>query len=135
MRRFIVMILMLVLGGCTIDLSHFLPLTVSPTTPVFTGDAAHGADIFRHGIGDAPPCISCHSLGQSAFSLGPKMIGISQRAGQRVPGLNAESYLRQSILEPSAFVVSGFRDIMYPNFKEKLSQQDIADLIAYLKTL
>jgi hypothetical protein len=43
--------------------------------------------------------------------------------------------LRQSILEPSAYVVSGFRDIMYPNFKEKLNEQDVADLIAYLETL
>jgi hypothetical protein len=63
------------------------------------------------------------------------MISISQRAGQRVPGLSAEAYLRQSILDPSAYVVSGFRNIMYPHFKEKLSQQDLADLIAYLKTL
>ena len=63
------------------------------------------------------------------------MIGISQRAGERVPGLSAEDYLRQSIIQPSAFLVSGYRDIMYPNFKEKLSEQDIADLIAYLETL
>src|SRR4051812_16369015 len=117
MRRFLVITLMIVLSGCTVDLRHFLPVTVTtPTTDkVLVGDAAHGADIFKHGVGDAPPCISCHSLGQSPFSLGPKMIGISQRAGERVSGLSAEAYLRQSILEPSAYVVSGFRDIMYPN--------------------
>ncbi len=137
MRRILVVTLMIVLSGCTIDLSHFLPVVVSTSIAdtQLIGDATHGADIFTHGIGDAPPCVSCHSLGQSAFSLGPKMIGISQRAGERVPGLSAEDYLRQSIIEPSAFLVSGFRDIMYPNFKDKLSEQDIADLIAYLETL
>ncbi len=134
MRRLILITVMILLGGCTIDLSHFLTLSTSQMT-VVQGDATRGADIFTHGVNDAPPCISCHSLGQSPFSLGPKMTGISQRAGQRVPGLSAEAYLRQSILEPSAFLVSGFRDIMYPNFKEKLTEQDIADLIAYLETL
>ena len=63
------------------------------------------------------------------------MTGISQRAGQRVPGLSAEEYIRQSILEPSAYLVSGYRNIMYPLYKDKLSQQDLADLIAYLETL
>lgn len=139
MRRFILLTLMIVLSGCTLDLSRFLPVTepmpVSNTNTVLIGDATHGADIYNHGINDAPPCIGCHSLGQSAFSVGPKMVGISQRAGERVPGLSAEDYLRQSILAPSAFLVSGYRDLMYPNFKEKLSEQDVVDLIAYLETL
>lgn len=137
MRRMFLLVLMLILSGCNLDLSRYFTVNMTTTNSmtVLQGDAKHGAEIFTHGVGDAPPCISCHSLGQSPFSLGPKMIGISQRAGQRVPGMSAEAYLTQSILEPSAYVVSGFRDIMYPNFKEKLSPQDIADLIAYLETL
>jgi len=136
MRRIILIVLMIALGGCTVDLSRLLTWNTNiPQMTVLQGDATRGAELFTHGVNDAPPCISCHSLGQSPFSLGPKMTGISQRAGQRVPGLSAEAYLRQSILEPSAFVVSGFRDIMYPNFKDKLTEQDVADLIAYLETL
>ncbi|MBI1279901.1 MAG: c-type cytochrome [Anaerolineaceae bacterium] len=136
MRRIILIAVMIVLGGCTIDLSRLLTVNMNTTSmTVLQGDATRGADIFTHGVNDAPPCIGCHSLGQSAFSLGPKMTGISQRAAERVPGMNTDAYLRQSILEPSAYVVSGFRDIMYPNFKEKLTEQDIVDLIAYLETL
>lgn len=138
MRRILIVTLMILLSGCTLDLSRLLPVNLPkppPNTPATVGDATRGAQIFKKGVNDAPPCSSCHSLGQSAFSLGPKMTGISQRAGQRVPGLSADAYLRQSILDPSAFVVSGYRNIMYPNFKDKLSDQDLADLIAYLETL
>ena len=138
MRRMLIVTLMILLSGCTLDLSRLLPVSLpKPTleTTVTAGDATRGAQIFKQGINDAPPCSSCHSLGQSAFSLGPKMTGISQRAGQRVPGLSAEDYIRQSILDPSAFVVSGYRNIMYPDFKNKLSDHDLADMIAYLETL
>jgi hypothetical protein len=40
------------------------------------------------------------------------MLGISERAGTRLAGLAAVEYLRQSILEPSAYVVEGFEDKM-----------------------
>ncbi len=134
MRRITLIIVMIVLGGCSIDLSRFLTVS-QPTNIASKGDPTHGSDIFAHGVGDAPPCVSCHTFGNTAFNLGPKLVGISQRAGERIPGMSAEDYLRQSILDPSAFVVSGYRNIMYPNFKEKLNEQDIADLIAYLETL
>ncbi|MEZ4672058.1 MAG: cytochrome c [Anaerolineae bacterium] len=106
-----------------------------PVANELVGDAVRGEDIFRHGVADAPPCTSCHGLAGSTFSLGPKMVGISQRAGERVPGLSAEAYIRQSIREPSAYVVSGYRNIMYPQYAEKLSEQDVADLIAFLMTI
>jgi len=43
---------------------------------------------------------------------GPSFQGISKRAGDRVPGLSAVEYLRQSIVDPSAYMVEGFVDIM-----------------------
>jgi mono/diheme cytochrome c family protein len=100
-----------------------------------TGDATHGEFIYRNGVNDSPPCLTCHSLSAGGFSLGPAMIGMRQRAEERVTGLSAEDYLRQSILEPMAFVVSGYRPIMYPEFKQHLSEQDLKDVIAFLMTL
>ena len=136
MRRITTLIfIMFALSGCTIDLTQFINIPRPADTASLVGDAVHGEDIFKRGLGDAPPCTSCHALGSSAFSLAPKLQGISQRAGQRVPGMSAEAYLLQSIIDPAAFVVSGYRNIMYPQFGEKLSQQDLADLIAYLETL
>jgi cytochrome c2 len=136
MRRITTLILIMVaLTGCTIDLTQFINVSQPAANVVLKGDAVHGEDIFKHGTGEAPPCTSCHTLGSSAFSLGPKLSGIGQNAGQRIPGMSAEEYLLQSIVNPAAFVVSGYRDIMYPQFGEKLTEQDIADLIAYLETL
>jgi cytochrome c oxidase subunit 2 len=43
-------------------------------------------------------------------------------------------YLHQSIMEPSAFVVEGYPDVMPHTYGETLTDQQISDLIAYLLT-
>ena len=62
--------------------------------------------------------------------------GFPTRAGSRVPGLRAEDYLRQSIVEPSAFVVDGFEDGKMPaDWEEMLTPEEVEALVAYLLTL
>ena len=134
MRKVLLLFMPIMLAACTFDPTAFLPVPSSTQTHM-AGDVARGESIFRHGTGEAPPCLTCHALTNSAFGLGPKMVGIHERAGSRVEGLSAEAYLQQSIREPSAFVVPGYRDIMYPQYAEKLSEQDMADLLAFLMTL
>jgi hypothetical protein len=52
-----------------------------------------------------------------------------------VPGLSAEEYLRQSILDPNAYVVQGFpAGQMFQNFAEVLTEDEIDALIAFLLT-
>ena len=49
--------------------------------------------------------------------------------------MSAEEYLRQSILEPDAYIVEGFpAGQMLPNLGEILSPQQIDDLVAFLLT-
>jgi hypothetical protein len=49
--------------------------------------------------------------------------------------MSAEEYIRESILTPDAYVVEGFQEgDMYQTFGEELSEQQIADLIAYALT-
>ena len=50
-------------------------------------------------------------------------------------GISAEDYLRQSITQPSIYLVDGYADIMYKDYAERLSEEDINNLIAYLMTL
>lgn len=133
-RLFTLLLMIAALSGCTLELTNWLALLPLQPQEMVQGDAARGEDIFRHGTNGSPPCISCHALQSGGFSLGPAMAGISARAGQRVPGLSAEAYLHQSIIEPEAFVVPGFRPIMYPQYAEHFSEQDTADLIAFLLT-
>lgn len=113
------------------------PEATVESAPEIVGDAARGETLFTSGVNGAPPCTSCHtvSAGRSGFQLGPSLRDIGTNAALRAEGMTAEAYLRQSILEPGAFVVPGFRDMMYPHFADHLSEQDLADLIAYLLTL
>ena len=45
-----------------------------------------------------------------------------------------ENYVRESILSPSAKVVSGYQPIM-PSFAGQRSEDDILELIAYVKSI
>jgi hypothetical protein len=63
------------------------------------------------------------------------MAGVKARAAERVAGLSAEQYIHESILKPGAYIVPGFRDLMFADYARYLNQQDIADLQAYLTGL
>jgi cytochrome c551/c552 len=59
-------------------------------------------------------CTSCHSLAgvSTTGQIGPNLTGLADRAGDRVEGLEAGDYIRQSVLAPEAFVVDGFSPLM-----------------------
>lgn len=97
------------------------------------GGAEAGERIFREV--SAPTCTSCHSLEPGIRRAGPSLAKIGAEAGTRVAGMSAEDYLRESIVQPGAFVVEGFGDIMVDIYGAQLSQQQLDDLTAYLLTL
>ena len=75
------------------------------------------------------------SVSKGEKIIGPSFYGIADRAGERVPGLTAEEYLHQSIVEPNAFVVPGYPSgQMIQNFGQILTEEQIQDLIAFLMT-
>ncbi|RMF78003.1 MAG: hypothetical protein D6737_16130 [Chloroflexi bacterium] len=93
------------------------------------GDAANGQSLF------VTNCSVCHNADSEATLVGPGLLGISERAATRVEGLSAEAYIRQSILEPGAFVVEGFPPAMPATFGAMFTDEQIDDLVAYLKSL
>lgn len=101
------------------------------------GDPEAGKALFQQTtIREAPACSTCHSTEPGKVVVGPSLAGIASRAVNRKPGMLAEAYLRESILEPDAYVVEGFSaGVMYQKFMDDLTKQEIEDLIAYLKTL
>jgi cytochrome c oxidase subunit 2 len=107
--------------------SQFHPIGQDMETPLPEGDPENGEALFSE-LG----CVSCHSLDGTRL-VGPSMLDISERAGERVSDMDAEQYLRQSILDPCAHVVEGFTCVMPQNFGERLEAQGLADLIAYLE--
>ncbi|HEU5111669.1 MAG TPA: cytochrome c, partial [Acidimicrobiia bacterium] len=55
-------------------------------------------------------CTGCHSRegdSETGF-VGPDLTGLADRAGNRVEGLSAEEYVRQSVLDPQAYIVDGY---------------------------
>jgi len=78
----------------------------------------------------------CHSLQPGVKLVGPSLAGIGAQAATRVPGLSAEAYLRQSLTEPDAHVVEGYRrGQMPPDYLSRLNQDQLEDFVAYLLAL
>jgi len=101
--------------------------------------AARGEALYKSttiGAASAPGCVTCHSLEEGVTLVGPSHAGIGAAAGSRVPGMSAEEYLRQSIVDPDANLEENFSPgVMYQNFGTDLTEQQISDLVAFLMTL
>ena len=98
------------------------------------GDATRGAQIFTESINGTPACASCHAISGSEKS-GPSLDDFGAVAAERVNDQDAETYTFYSILRPAKHIVRSYSNVMPSDYADKLSRQDIADLIAYLMSL
>lgn len=81
-------------------------------------------------------CSTCHLLDQQGRC--PILRGLYNKPvalnnGQTV--IADDAYLRESILNPNAKIVAGFEPNVMPNFKGQVSEEDVIQLIAYIKSL
>ncbi len=92
--------------------------------------AAQGEKLF-HQYG----CANCHHF--DGHGPGPDLIGLYDRPVQ-IKDLGTiradETYIRESIVDPRAKIVLGFDSIM-PTFKGQLSEEQLIQLISYVKAL
>jgi cytochrome c551/c552 len=79
-------------------------------------------------------CASCHATSTDIVISGPALARIASSAGNRILGMDAYAYLEQSILQPSAFITPGFKDLMPKTFPQILISDDLEALISYLLT-
>lgn len=102
------------------------------------GDAANGEELYKRptiGSAGAPGCNTCHSLEEGVTLVGPSHANIGTRAETAVAGQSAEAYLRESIVDPNAHVTEGYTaGVMYPNYAQDLTEEQIDDLVAFLLT-
>lgn len=99
-------------------------------TPV--GDAARGQELFN-GLG---ACVACHRVDADVVNVGPPLLGIAQRAAARIPNLDVETYLRDSILNPNSYLVEGMAAGLMPTtYNQTLTLGQLQDIITYLLTL
>jgi mono/diheme cytochrome c family protein len=80
-------------------------------------------------------CATCHSVEEGVDLVGPSLAGVGTRAADRVPGLSAEEYLRQSILEPDAYVVEPYSAGVMQSWDGVLGDAQVDALVAYLLSL
>ncbi len=80
-------------------------------------------------------CAQCHVLVPDTIVIGPSLAGIAARAGSRVPGIDAQAYIEESILSPKAFLVEGFPDTMPTNFSKDLTSEEFQAVVSFLMTL
>ncbi len=107
------------------------------------GNAQNGQKLFTSGKGSAPACSGCHSTQPGQKLVGPSLAGIGTSAAQIIKDPNykgsaktPEDYIKESIVNPNAYVVSGYQpNVMYQNYGKDLTDQDVNDLVAYLMTL
>ncbi|HVR78188.1 MAG TPA: cytochrome c [Acidimicrobiia bacterium] len=76
-------------------------------------------------------CTSCHRIEGvvDGRQIGPSLLGLSDRAADRIEGLGAEDYIVQSVLDPEAFIVEGFSPLM-PTFP--LNTEELGALVEFL---
>jgi cytochrome c oxidase subunit 2 len=80
-------------------------------------------------------CNTCHR--PDSLARGPNLEGLFGKRVQLADGrtvLADESYIRESILQPSAKMVAGFQPIM-PTFQGLVSEEELLQLVAYVKSL
>ena len=80
-------------------------------------------------------CTTCHR--QDTQGRGPNLVGLYGKRVTLEDGRTVvadENYIRESILNPAAKVVSGFKPIM-PTFQGLVSEEQLLQLIEYVKSL
>ena len=81
-------------------------------------------------------CASCHRAGPQPARC-PELGGLFGKRVQLAGGQEViadDGYLRESILRPAAKVVAGFQPVM-PPYENRLSEEEVLELIAYIKSL
>jgi len=80
-------------------------------------------------------CATCHRT--DTQGRGPNLIGVFGRPVLLEDGSTVmadENYIRESILDPGAKVVNGFKPVM-PTFQGLVSEEQLNALVAYVKSL
>ncbi len=118
--------------------AHFIGLLLHlPPAAVMAGRAAPEDPMVLAGktIFQTQGCATCHMQGSA--QLAPQLEGIFGSTQELADGTSVmvdDAYLKRSILHPAEQVVKGYAPAM-PSFEGKLSEEQLTDLLAYLRSL
>lgn len=98
-------------------------------TPILSPQAELGKQVFSR------DCGACHSTSPDTIIVGPSLAGIASRAATRVADQDAYTYLLTSVMQPEAYLVAGYEDLMPASLSKQLTGEELDGVIAYLQTL
>ena len=99
---------------------------IRPGSPEYKGQ-----DIFNR-----MACNACHSV-DGSLKLGPTIKSQYGKSIRHTDGsvvIIDDKYIRESLIDPLKHIAEGYTPIM-PSYKPVLSDEDIENLIAYIKAL
>ena len=100
------------------------------------------AEVDQRGLGEgrrlftSVGCAGCHTLADAGAQAesGPPLDGLAEIVEQGRGGARLREYLRKSIVDPKAFVVSGFSPEGMPgNYGKQLNDPQLGALVDYLE--
>lgn len=113
--------------------------------PHAPADVAHGEALYRD---PTAACFTCHSVVAGVNMAGPSLAEVNERAAKIIQdpeytgkAKDVAGYLRESIVEPSAYLVPGpmysanGTSFMPNDYGERLSAEQIDQLVEYMLTL
>ena len=81
-------------------------------------------------------CEICHRIGQKG-TRAPDLAGVGARAAKAKPGMSAKAYILESLLQPGAYIVEGYPNIMPAVDKPPiaLNRSEVWAIAAFLESL
>jgi nitric oxide reductase subunit C len=136
----------LVTGGNVVPAGQPTAQPAPPGTTVAPENAMALGERLFHTV--TPACATCHSVAQGVTMVGPSLAGVSARAATVIASpdykgqaKDAAAYIRESIVEPSAYVVPGPSfsangvSFMPNTYGQSLKAEQVDQLVAYLASL
>jgi cytochrome c551/c552 len=110
--------------------THTTPSTTGgteTTPPPVQGDPVAGKEVFTE-----KACGSCHTFEPAGTSgtVGPDLDELADAAENA--GKELHEFVRESIVDPNAYVAPGFQPGIMPDFGDQLTPKEVDDLVAFL---
>jgi mono/diheme cytochrome c family protein len=94
-------------------------------------------DVLARSLFVSKGCVACHTISEIPLArgnIGPNLSNLGHEAPTMKPGMDAKAYITESILQPDAFLVPGFQNLM-PSFRGQLTEDELDALVDYLSRL
>lgn len=109
------------------------PIPLSAAAPPLPPELQAARAVFDKG-----GCAACHAVQGDTRVVGPSLAKISETGATRKPGTSTEDYIKESVRQPSAFIVQGFPGppSLMPAFAQgQISDDELNALVQYLLSL